>query len=259
MPADSWRPTTCGGQARITGGSFEPLFSDSKESNVISVSDYFLDIRPVTNAEFYEFICQIPQWQKDRTPSVFVDSGYLSHWSRTEENECGTLAPSAKQQTQPVTNISWFAAKNYCAWKQLRLPTVAEWEYAALAGDQTADGRKEPKYLEKILQWYSSPSADQLPEICRKAPNYWKIHDLHGLVWEWVSDFNSSLVTGESRGDSGLERDLFCGAGAAAVTEQQRLNYPAFMRYAFRSSLGGKYTINNLGFRCAKTWERNKK
>ncbi len=76
------------------------------------------------------------------------------------------------------------------------------------------------------------------------------MRDLHGLVWEWTSDFNSALVTGDARGDTGLERQLFCGAGSLGASD--RANYAAFMRFGFRSSLRAGYTVHNLGFRCAK-------
>jgi formylglycine-generating enzyme required for sulfatase activity len=71
--------------------------------------------------------------------------------------------------------------------------------------------------------------------------------DLHGLVWEWTLDFNSALVTGESRGDSALERTLYCGSGAMGSADFE--NYPAFMRYAMRSSLEARYNVASLGFR----------
>jgi formylglycine-generating enzyme required for sulfatase activity len=73
---------------------------------------------------------------------------------------------------------------------------------------------------------------------------------LHGLVWEWVADFNTAMVTGDARGDTGLDRQLFCGSGSQGARDVQ--NYPAFMRYAFRSSLKASYCVHNLGFRCAK-------
>jgi formylglycine-generating enzyme required for sulfatase activity len=57
-------------------------------------------------------------------------------------------------------------------------------------------------------------------------------------------------VTGESRADGGLERNLFCGSGS--VSAKDREDYAAFMRLGFRSSLGASYTVPNLGFRCAK-------
>ena len=69
-------------------------------------------------------------------------------------------------------------------------------------------------------------------------------------MWEWVDDFNSALVTGESRGDSGLERDLFCGAGS--VGAKDTTDFAAFMRLALRSSLKANNTTTSLGFRCAR-------
>jgi formylglycine-generating enzyme len=60
-------------------------------------------------------------------------------------------------------------------------------------------------------------------------------------------DFNSALVTGESRADAALERTLYCGSGAIGAADFE--DYAAFMRYAFRSSLEAHYSVANLGFR----------
>ena len=87
--------------------------------------------------------------------------------------------------------------------------------------------------------------------------NYFGAQDMHGLVWEWVSDFNTAMVTGDARGDTGLDRQLFCGSGSLGVKD--RSNFPAFMRYGFRSSLKANYTVHNLGFRCAKDLEEKQK
>jgi formylglycine-generating enzyme required for sulfatase activity len=59
------------------------------------------------------------------------------------------------------------------------------------------------------------------------------------------------MVTGESRADSGLERNLFCGSAAAGARDLT--NYPAFMRAGMRSSLRANYVVPNLGFRCAQS------
>jgi formylglycine-generating enzyme required for sulfatase activity len=68
-------------------------------------------------------------------------------------------------------------------------------------------------------------------------------------VWELVDDFNTALVTGESRGDSQLDDSLFCGAGAASSVDPS--DYAAFMRYALRTSYQAHYTMTSMGFRCA--------
>jgi formylglycine-generating enzyme required for sulfatase activity len=86
-----------------------------------------------------------------------------------------------------------------------------------------------------------------LPAVGLGARNVYGVADLHGLVWEWTLDFNSSLVTGESRADASLDRSRYCGSGAAGASDFQ--DYAAFMRYAFRSSLEARYSVGDLGFR----------
>lgn len=86
--------------------------------------------------------------------------------------------------------------------------------------------------------------------IKQQKPNYYGLYDLYGMVWEWTEDFNSVMISGESRGDSSQNESLFCSG--AALTTSDLTNYAAFMRYAMRGSLKADYSVNNLGFRCAK-------
>ena len=130
------------------------------------------------------------------------------------------------------------------------ITAASEWELAAGAGFTQPDGSKEPEFLRAIARWYGTPAPAVLPAAGSGRPNYYGLRDLHGLVWEWTADFNSAIVTGDARGDTGLERQLFCGAGAVGAGDPS--NYPAFMRFGFRSSLKAAYTVHNLGFRYAK-------
>ena len=68
-------------------------------------------------------------------------------------------------------------------------------------------------------------------------------------MWEWVSDWNSVLLTGESRVDAGIERQLYCAGAAAGAADPS--DYAAFLRFAMRASLKATYAVGNLGFRCA--------
>jgi formylglycine-generating enzyme required for sulfatase activity len=104
-----------------------------------------------------------------------------------------------------------------------------------------------------ILEWYGRGAEWPLPHVKKNSSNKLGIYDQHGLIWEWVEDFNTSLVTGESRADGGLDKNLFCGAGASGAADPT--DYAAFMRFAFRSSLQARYTVQNLGFRCARSKE----
>lgn len=223
----------------IGKGSYFPLFKSDDGPLAIEVESFYLDKYPVTNEQFYSFTEQYSKWHKDKIKPIFSDSNYLKQFST--ENRNGIAK-------QPVTNVSWFAARAYCRSVDKRLPTTSEWEYVGKASRDKADGSQQAEYRQQILEWYSRP-AGNLPDVHETQPNYWNVYAMHGVAWELVSDFNTALVTGESRGDTQLEKQLFCGAGAASSVDPN--DYAAFMRYAMRSSYSAHYTIESLGFRCA--------
>ncbi len=233
------------GMMRVPAGVHTPLFRSQTEPKEVRVNAFLLDVTPVTNEQFLDFVRANPQWQRSRVKRLFADESYLRHWAGDLDIGADPLAAR-----QPVTHVSWFAAKAYCAWRGGRLPTTAEWEYAASAGFDRADGVNDARFVAALNRWYSTPSPAKLPPVASGRANVFGLHDLHGLVWEWTSDFNSALVTGDARGDTDLERQLFCGSGSQGASD--RANYPAFMREAFRSSLKANYAVPNLGFRCAK-------
>jgi formylglycine-generating enzyme required for sulfatase activity len=232
------------GMARIPDGIYRPLFRGLTDLKEVPVRSFELDVLPVTNKDFLEFVRANPRWRRSQVRRIFADESYLKNW--TGDLEPGVNAP----EDVPLTYVSWFAAKAYAQWKGKRLPTVAEWEYAASASPSRADGENDGEFKRQVLKWYSSPAPAKLSAAGLDQANVWGVHDLHGLVWEWVADFNSAMVTGDARSDSGLDRQLFCGAGSVGAKDVE--NFPAFMRYGFRSSLKADYCVHNLGFRCAK-------
>ncbi len=232
------------GMIRIPAGTYEPLY---KNEGTKPVAAFFLDELPVTNAEFLEFVGANPRWRRSQAPKLFVDGHYLEQW----QNDLELGSPDKVRPDGPVTNVSWFAARAYAKWRGKRLPTLAEWEMAAAASETSARGKDDPAHYQKILAWYAKPTHFPLPAVGSMPPDFHGVRGLHGLVWEWVEDFNTAMVTGESRADTGLDRNLFCGSGAAGASDFR--DYAAFMRYAFRSSLEAKYSVPNLGFRCARS------
>jgi formylglycine-generating enzyme required for sulfatase activity len=229
---------------RIPSGVYVPLIRTAKDAAQVSVATFLLDERPVTNAEFLAFVSAQPQWQRSQVSRLFADSSYLENWAG--DREPGARAPL----NSPVVRVSWFAARAYARWVSKRLPSTAEWELAAGAGYTRPDGRNDEQLNRDLYAWLARPVPDIQPAVARGRPNFYGARDLHGLVWEWVDDFNSAMVTGESRGDSGLERDLFCGAGS--VGAKDTTDFAAFMRLALRSSLKANNTTTALGFRCAQ-------
>lgn len=198
----------------------------------------------VTNNDYLKFVKARPEWRKSRASPLFTDAAYLSHFLSDLKLRRGVRGAA------PVTNVSWFAALAYCEHKGLRLPTVNEWEYMAAASESSANASRDPEFLGRILEWYGQPRKGELPAVRSTYRNVYGLYDLHGLIWEWVEDFNSLFVTGESREDSALDKDLFCGSGSLSGGNKE--NYAAFMRFAFRSSLKGKSAVWNLGFRCVR-------
>lgn len=222
------------GMISIPPGIYTNLF---KNEGVVSVPAFDIDEYPVTNGEFLEFVRAHPNWRRSMVKRVFADASYLAHWQ--DDLVLGDRAPLHS----PVVQVSWFAARAYARAQGKRLPTLAEWEWASYDPDSNQVAR--------ILSWYGKPVRGPIPPVGSTFQNVHGVWDMHGLVWEWVEDFNTALVTGESRADVGLERDLFCGSGALGASSFE--DYAAFMRYAFRSSLKADYTVPNLGFRCARS------
>lgn len=221
----------------VKGGQYKPILGKSKK---VRVKSFQIDETAVTNEQYLVFVKNNPQWAKSKVVALFADTNYLKHWQGFEGVGDSSLDKS------PVVNVSWFAAKAVCEWQDKRLPTVDEWEYLAQFGP--ADNSKDVKAV--ILEWYAKPTPPKLPSVKSTFKNKFGVWDVHGLVWEWNYDFNTAFVTGESRGDSALEKSMFCGSGAVGAADPG--DYAAFMRFGFRSSLKGNYTVENLGFRCVK-------
>ena len=231
------------GMVVIPAGVYVPLLRGAKEASQVAVAAFLLDVQPVTNADFLAFVTANPKWRRSSVSKVFADSSYLENWA-------GDLEPGPKAPLlAPVVRVSWFAARAFARAAGKRLPTIAEWEHAAAAGYTGPDGRKDEQLNRDLYAWLARPVPAVLAHAAGAKPNYYGVRGLHGYVWEWVDDFNTAMVTGESRGDTGLERDLFCGAGSIGAKDTG--DYAAFMRQALRSSLKGNNTTTSLGFRCA--------
>lgn len=223
-------------------GKYIPFLKSDSGAKVkpILVNAFYLDKYPVTDSEFIKFISSNPKWKKGKPTILYADTGYLAHIKENKKE----LPQFVKKET-PVTYVSWFAAKAFCESKGTRLPTTDEWEYAASIPPM---GKNKSDIQKRIMEWYSEKKPDEIPSI-GGYQNRLGVFDMHGLIWEWVYDFNSASVTGDSRADTDIERDLFCGAGA--IKANDFADYAAYMRYGFRSSLKGNYTAKYLGFRCA--------
>ncbi|MBS0557087.1 MAG: formylglycine-generating enzyme family protein [Proteobacteria bacterium] len=230
--------------ASLPGGRFASVLPADANGGDIVVAPFALRSEPVTNAQFLAFVKTHAQWQRGQVAAIFAEPRYLAHW------QSATVLGDGALPDQPVTQVSWFAAQAFCASENARLPSWNEWEFAAAADATRADARADPAWRERILNWYSQPSNAAVARI-GGAPNFYGVRDMHGLVWEWVDDFNALLVASDSRDQNDPDRLKFCGAGALNLRDRD--NYAVLMRVAMLSALKAADTTVNLGFRCARS------
>ncbi len=180
------------------------------------------------------------------------------------------LNPGWADGEQAMMNVDWSEAAAFCAWAGGRLPTEAEWEYAARAGTTGVryGGLNEVAWfgdnsgrdaIDSALVLKNQP--DRYSDTLRrngngpmrvglKRPNAWKLYDMLGNVWEWVSDWYDPRVygKGEARDPRGpAERQYRVLRGGSWFY------YPSLVRVSRRGRYVPGDRGNNAGLRCV--WE----
>ena len=233
----------------VPAGKLTSVLSGGSAADVaLPVDAFALRTTPVTDREFSAFTAAHPEWRRGQAPAVFADASYL-HQHRTADDRC---CP-----TRPVTSVSWFAAQAFCDRRR------------SAACPPGTNGNTSPRPTPRApmraatrpgapASWpgTASPRAMRRPRSAAPA-NLYGVRDMHGLVWEWVDDFNALLVSADSRSQGDPDQLQFCGAGAISL--QDRENYAILMRVALLSSLRGADTTDNLGFRCARPLPKEQK
>ena len=257
----------------IDGGTFlmgsEDRFAypDDGEGPVreVTVSAFQVDARAVSNARFAEFVKETGfLTDAERFGWSFVFAGLLpddfppthgvaaapwwrqvegSNWRKPE----GPQSNVDGRMDHPVVHVSWNDAQAYCAWAGKRLPSEAEWEYAARGGLEGSvfpwGDELEPGGEHRMNVWqglfpsentvadgyYGTCPVDEFP------PNGHGLYNATGNVWEWCADrYSPDLPNRSTRGGSFLCHHSYC------------LRY----RVAARNSMEPDSSTGNTGFRC---------
>jgi formylglycine-generating enzyme required for sulfatase activity len=169
---------------------------------------------------------------------------------------------SLNGSNQPVVNVSWYDAKAYADWLTeqsggqytFRLPTEAEWEYAARAGSKTiySFGNDDGQLGE--YAWYDQNSKNQTHPVGQKKKNEWGLYDMYGNVWEWCQDWYDKAYYEKSPANKPVNNPQGPASGSEHVFRGGSRDVDAmFCRPAHRGSDPGRGGIDSVGFRLVRT------
>jgi len=156
---------------------------------------------------------------------------------------------------RPIINVSWHDAKDYAAWlaeqtgKHYRLPTEAEWEYAARSGgkDEVWAGTSD----EEQLADYAVFAKDRTEPVGSRKPNGLGLHDMTGNLWEWVEDCWHGNYNGAPENGSAWLEASGGDCGQRRVRGGSWNSTPEFLRVSYRTRGVANVRYNNFGFRLA--------
>lgn len=288
----------------IKGGTFvmgNKDFADSKPLHSVTVSGFFMDEHEVTNAQFAAFVKATGYVTvAERKPSAkdypgVPDSALvagsavfspptqavsladpLQWWQYVAgadwRHPLGPQSSVEGKEAEPVVQVCYGDAAAYARWAGKRLPTEAEWEYAARAGGKPSlyywGNQLKPngRWAANIFQGtfpHNNTSEDGFPFLAPVksfSPNAFGLYDMDGNVWEWCADFYRPDYYARSRrknpkgpGDSydadepGAEKHVQRG-GSFLCSDQYCIRYKAGSRGKGETASAS----NNLGFRCVK-------
>ncbi|MEZ4399033.1 MAG: SUMF1/EgtB/PvdO family nonheme iron enzyme [Kofleriaceae bacterium] len=274
-PSCSGGATTCGvggtepccAALPVPGGTFARSFDGvsagyTDDRYQATISGYHLDRFEVTVARFQEFVAAYPLGRPSdgagRNPHDATDPGWVPAWTALLPASQAALAASLACETvtsqapgDPVRCVSWYVAQAFCIWDGGRLPSEAEWNYAAAGGAQ-----------QRVYPWSSPPTstlldgahaiyqtaAPQRPGTAAAGAGRWGHADLAGNVWEWVLDGYISPYPSTACVDCAVHT----ASSANVVRGGSYLDAPGTVLVSRRGAQAPTSTTRTTGFRCAR-------
>jgi len=242
----------------VQGGSFRMgsgEYYDEKPVHMVTVSSFYMGKYEVTVGEFRKFMnsyTYTTDAEREGTSWCYVSNNWQEkkgvNWTC---DATGNKRPRS-EDNHPVIHVSHNDAVAYCKWlsketgKNYRLPTEAEWEYAALGGINHDDGKYAGSDDLGNVGWYECNSGNTTHAIGGKSANSLGLFDMSGNVWEWCSDwykgnyYSSSISSNPTGPQSGDYRVLRGGSWYFEAV---------YCRSAYRNYSAPVSSDNAYGFR----------
>ncbi len=223
------------------------MFAEEAPKHRVTIRSFYIDRTEVTNGQFKRFVDQNPEWQKGKIAAEYHNGKYLQHWNANDF--------PAGQENYPVVFVSWYAAAAFCQSRGKRLPTEAEWEFAARGG---LDGKEFPwgdELPEKTRANYSDSSFKAATSVGSYPANGYGLLDMAGNVWEFLAD-EWKKYPHHSEADP---TRLFKDRSYLTVKTRRALRGGSYggsvvnLRVTYRDSHLPENAGDHVGFRCAMT------
>ncbi len=204
----------------VAGGSFnmgtDSLRDTERPVHQVSVDSFYISRYETTISLFSRFICStgyMTDAQRDGKGSViFVKGGFdLAKnvtWTYDEEG----MPRSIGDTSYPVLHVSWYDADTFCKWlshatgEHYRLPSEAEWEYAARGGRNTKGYIYSGGDDADRVAWYGPDAHMHVHPVGLMLPNELGLYDMSGNAWEWCSDLYARYDTPAHHGEERISR-----------------------------------------------------
>ncbi len=201
----------------------------------VTLSSFRISKYEITNAQFAAFLT---------AKGNMTENGVKWYQGKDIEQQGTTFKAKVGRENFPVVFVTWQGAKAYTQWAGGRLPTEAEWEFAARGGKKSQGYTYSGSNNIDEVAWYLNNSGGKLHAVGGKKPNELGIYDMSGNVWEWTADwfaaYTKEAKTNPQGPITGTER---VRRGASAFCK------PATCRSIYRSKRTPTGIRHNLGFR----------